>query len=113
MVKNLPANSGGTRNASLAPGSGRFPWRWKQQPTPVSSPGKSHGQRSLAGYSPWRRKEPDTTEHTQTVKENHCKTDMSAQKGSVVASQFSSCKHQGTFILSWKMCLPRCVQEEN
>ena len=26
--------------------------------------GKSHGQRSLAGYSPWGRKESDTTEHT-------------------------------------------------
>ena len=28
----------------------------------VSLPGKSHGQRSLAGYSPWHRKELDTTE---------------------------------------------------
>ena len=27
------------------------------------SPGKSHGQRSLAGYSPWGCKESDTTEH--------------------------------------------------
>ena len=26
-------------------------------------PGKSHGQRSLAGYSPWGCKELDTTEH--------------------------------------------------
>ena len=25
-------------------------------------PGKSHGQRSLVGYSPWGRKESDTTE---------------------------------------------------
>ena len=25
-------------------------------PTPVLSPGKSHGQRSLAGYRPWGRK---------------------------------------------------------
>ena len=28
-------------------------WRREWQPTPVFSPGKSHGQRSLAGYSPW------------------------------------------------------------
>ena len=28
-------------------------WRRKWQPTPVSLPGKSHGQRSLAGCSPW------------------------------------------------------------
>ena len=31
-------------------------------PTPVLLPGKSHGQRSLVGYSPWSRKESDTTE---------------------------------------------------
>ena len=37
----------------LIPGSGRCPWRRKWQPTPVFLPGESHGQRSLAGYSPW------------------------------------------------------------
>ena len=34
------------------PWVGKTPWRRKWQPTPVL-PGKSHGQRSLAGYSPW------------------------------------------------------------
>ena len=38
------------------------PWRRKWQSTPVLLPGKSHGQRSLVGYSPWGRKESDTTE---------------------------------------------------
>ena len=38
----------------------------KWQPTPVFLPGKPLGQRSLAGYSPRGRKEPDTTEHTNT-----------------------------------------------
>ena len=33
-----------------------IPWRRKWQPTPVFLPGESHGQRSLAGYSPWGRK---------------------------------------------------------
>ena len=32
------------------------------QPTPVLLPGKSHGRRSLAGYSPRGRKESDATE---------------------------------------------------
>ena len=32
------------------------------EPTPVFLPGKSHGQRSLVGYSPWGHKESDTTE---------------------------------------------------
>ena len=31
----------------------KMPWRNKWQPTPVFLPGKSHGQRSLVGYSPW------------------------------------------------------------
>ena len=31
---------------------GKIPWRRKWQPTPVFLPGKSHGQRSLAGYRP-------------------------------------------------------------
>ena len=40
----------------------KIPWRRKWQPTSALLPGKSHGQRSLAGYSPWGRKESDTTE---------------------------------------------------
>ena len=38
------------------------PMRRKWQPTPVFLPGKFHGQRSLAGNSPWGYKELDTTE---------------------------------------------------
>ena len=44
------------------PGSGRFPWRRKWQPTPVFLPGESHGWRSLVGYSPRGRKESDRTD---------------------------------------------------
>ena len=41
-----------------------FSRRRAWQPTPVFLPGKSHGQRSLAGYSPWGCKESDMTEAT-------------------------------------------------
>ena len=51
MIKNLPASVG---DLSSIPG-----WAW--QPTPVFLPGESHGQRSLAGYSPWGHKELDVT----------------------------------------------------
>ena len=37
-------------------------WRRKWQPTLVLLPGKFHGWRSVVGYSPWGRKELDTTE---------------------------------------------------
>ena len=36
-------------------------WRRQWQPTPVLLPGKSHGQRSLVGCSPWGRQEWETT----------------------------------------------------
>ena len=42
--------------------------RWygeKWQPIPVFLPGKSHGRRSLVGYSPWDRKESDMTKRLQ------------------------------------------------
>ena len=47
MVESPPADAGQRR-------------RW--HPTPVLLPGKSHGQRSLVGCSPWGRKELDVTE---------------------------------------------------
>ena len=37
-------------------------WRSHWQPTPVLLPGKSHGWRSLVGWSPWGRQESDRTE---------------------------------------------------
>ena len=39
----------------------KIPWRRAWQPMPVFLPGESHGQRSLVSYSPWGRKESDTT----------------------------------------------------
>ena len=50
-------------------------WRRKWQSTPVFLPEKSHGQRSLAGYSPKSRKESDSTENTHTHKHTHADKD--------------------------------------
>ena len=44
------------------PWVGKGPWRRAWQPTPVFLSGESHGQRRVAGYSPWGHKESDTTE---------------------------------------------------
>ena len=60
MVKNLPANAG--RRRGFNPWVRKIPWRRKWQPAPVFLPGEFHGRRSLVGYSPWGRKESDTTE---------------------------------------------------
>ena len=44
------------------PRVGKSRWRRERLPTPVFWPGEFHGQRSLAVYSPWGRKELDRTE---------------------------------------------------
>ena len=43
------------RRCRFNPWVRKIPWRRKCQPTPVLLPGKPHGPRSLAGYSPWCR----------------------------------------------------------
>ena len=58
----------------LDPWSRKIFWRRKWQSTPVFLPGKSNGQRSLAGYSPWGHKELDTTEHTRAYTHTHTRT---------------------------------------
>ena len=58
LVKNLPA----VQKTRVHPWVGKIPWRRKWQPTPVSLPGKSHGQRSLLGCGPWGYKELGATE---------------------------------------------------
>ena len=63
-VENPPANTEDAGEVGLIPGSERFPWSRKWQPTPVFLPGKSHGQSSLVGYSPWGGKELHTAKHT-------------------------------------------------
>ena len=49
------------RRHGFDPWVGKIPCRRKWQPTPVFLSGKSHGQRSLVGYSPQRCKELDIT----------------------------------------------------
>ena len=61
------------RRHGCDPWSWKMPWKRAQQPTPVFLPGESHGQRSLAGYSPYGCKESDKTgvtwhAHTTTWK---------------------------------------------
>ena len=63
-----PGSSDGKESACNAadpgsiPGLGRSPGEEKWLSTPLFLPGESHGQKSLVGYSPWGRKELDTTE---------------------------------------------------
>ena len=75
------------RKHGFNPRVGKMPWSRKWQPAPVFLPGKSHGQRSLAGYSPWGQKELDVTEHTHillAVKDPHSYTPPSPGKSELL-----------------------------
>ena len=65
MVKNPPGNVGDSRDVvgttQVVPGSGRFLGGGNGTLSSITW-GQSHGQRSLVGYSPWGRKELDTTQ---------------------------------------------------
>ena len=78
------------RRPGFNPWLGKSPWRREQQPTPVFLPGESHGQRSLAGYSPWGHKELDTAEqltctHTHTHTHTHKELETLSLQGTTVA----------------------------
>ena len=65
LVKNLPASVEDTRDTGSLPGLGQSPGGGHGTHS-IFLPGESHGQRSLADYSPWSCKESDMTEHTHT-----------------------------------------------
>ena len=63
VVKNPPIKAGRFKRRQFDSWAGKIPWRRAWQPTPVSLPGESHGQRSLGPmYGPLGRKKSDTTE---------------------------------------------------
>ena len=57
MVKNPSANAGDARDVGSIPGLGRVPGVGNGKTATVFLPGKFHGQRRLAGCSPWVPKE--------------------------------------------------------
>ena len=67
MVKNMPASAGDVRDLSSVPGLGRSSGGGHGNPLQYSCLENPHGQRSLAGYSPWDRKESDMTEQLSTA----------------------------------------------
>ena len=56
-----------SRRRGFSPWVQKIPWRRNWQLTPVFLPGKSHGQRSLVGYSLWDHKELDIPTKQQWI----------------------------------------------
>ena len=65
-AKESTCNSGDTADAGSIPGLGRSSGEGNGNPPQYSCLKKSHGQRSLAGYSPVGHKEPDIVEQLST-----------------------------------------------
>ena len=71
MVQNLPAKQ---ETLGLIPGLGRSPGEGNGYPLQYSGLENPHGQGSLVGYSPWDRKESDTTERLTSLSLFSCST---------------------------------------
>ena len=67
MVKDPPASAGDTRDTSLILAL-EDPLEKEMAASPVFLPGKSHGPRSLAGYSPEGLKESEMTERAHNTR---------------------------------------------
>ena len=69
VVKNLPASVGATGDVGLIPGLRRSPGVGNGNPLQYFLPGKFHGQRDLAGYSPELRRVRHNCSHAEEVHE--------------------------------------------
>ena len=74
IIKGLPGGTSGKesgcwsrrgKTCQFDPWIGKIPWRRALESIPVFLPGESHGKWSLAGYSPWGKKQLDMTEVTE------------------------------------------------
>ena len=79
----------------------KIPWRRKWQPTPVFLPGKSHGQRSLVGYSPWDHKTVRKVSATKQQQQNPC----TMQCKQVCAQSLSRVQLFRDLTQDWNLCL--------
>ena len=62
QVTEMVKNPSTMQEIWVDPGVRMIPWRRELLPTPLFLPGEFHGQRKLAGYSPWDCKQLDTME---------------------------------------------------
>ena len=72
VVKNPPAKAG-DEGYKFDPWVRKIPWSRKWQATPILFSGESHGQRSLAGYSPWGH---ERVGHNLATKQQHIYLDV-------------------------------------
>ena len=87
VSKESACNAG---DGGFDPWVGKIPWRKEWQPIPAFLPGKCHGQRSLAGFSPLGRKGLDVTKALSRADQNE----------TTLKLEFLPIKTTNSFILS-------------
>ena len=106
MGKESASNAGDTGDMGSILGSGRIPGGGKWQPTPVSLPEKTYGQRSLAaGYSPKGCKESDTPEWLHTHEHK-------SYMHTILGPDFST-QHNQIMLLFYRKCRKRKQRNGN
>ena len=92
---------------------GKIPWRRKWKATPEFLLGKSHGQRSLAGYSPWSQPWLSDRAHTHTIGAQRYLTTLSSEDLIGFPFTFKSFNSPGTdffcTVLSVCVCAQSCL----
>ena len=116
VVKRPPAMQETSRRHRFDPWVEKIPWRRKWQPTPVFLPGKSHGHKSLAGYSPWGCRVRHNWACTQ-CNEKQALLGLQGQSPHLFITSLASCSTlpppnvQGflTILCQWALSLPPSI----
>ena len=96
------------RRCRFNPWVGKIPWRRVLQPTPVFLPGKSHGQRSLAGCSPWSHKGSEATEWLNMHSHSH-KSALATQFGVSVTFSLGLRAWKQFCVCTWPLPVNSCT----
>ena len=101
------------RRPGFNPWVGKIPWGRAWKPTPVLCLNSPHGQRSLVDYSPWGRKESDTTEQLSTNLHVHMSREFGnmGQSCRVCRTNIWSLMEGGSVCWSSRTILGCCLQD--
>ena len=108
MVKKLHAIA---RDHGLDPWAGKITWKREWQPTPVFLSGKSHGQRSLVGCSPWGGKESDTERLMLSL--SFCLSSLQSLRRFQLFETIRTAAHQGSLSITSSQSLLKLMSNDS
>ena len=106
--EDTPANAGNVRDAGSISRSGRSPGGGNGSPLQYSYR-KFHGQRYMAGYSPWGCKESGMTEHAHTHTHTHTRAHLlTIQNLNLIMSKHQANLNSRTFFKMSSHTFEKC-----